>query len=131
MLETKRMKLADTCIWIELLAGTPTGQRYATVLADLPHLMVSTLVIYELRKWVLQNLDEERADQIMVMLHTATIVSPDESTALHAAELGRRYKLHALDALIYATALAGHAQLVTCDAHFKGLPQVDYTPQLK
>ena len=131
MSQAQRMKLADTCIWIEALAGTPTGQRYAPLLADSQRLVVSTLVIYELRKWALQNMSDEGADQIMVVMHAVSIVAPDESTALHAAELGRRYKLHALDALIYATALAAHAELVTCDAHFKGLPQVDYSPKLK
>jgi predicted nucleic acid-binding protein len=30
------------------------------------------------------------------------------------------------DALIYATALATDATLVTCDAHFAGLPGVEY-----
>lgn len=67
----------------------------------------------------------------MVTLLSIELVAPDASIALHAAELSVTHKLHALDALIYATALEHNAQLVTCDAHFKSLPQVDYRAKLK
>lgn len=123
------MKLLDTCIWIEAFAGTPAGLRYQPLLASPQDLVVSTMVIFELRKWLLRNLTEPAADQIMVILHSTYIVAPDESTALHAAELCLAHKLHALDALIYATALSANAELVTCDAHFKGLPGVSYHPK--
>ena len=123
------MKLLDTCIWIEAFAGTPAGVRYQPLLASPQDLVVSTMVIFELRKWLLRNLTEPAADQIMVILHSTSIVAPDESTALHAAELCVAHKLHALDALIYATALSANAELVTCDAHFKGLPGVSYHPK--
>ena len=88
------------------------------------------MVIFELRKWLLRTLAEPAADQIMVILHSTSIVAPDESTALYAAELCVTHKLHALDALIYATALSVRAELVTCDAHFKGLPGVSYHPKV-
>ena len=41
------------------------------------------------------------------------------------------HKFYALDVLIYSTALEHDAELVTgtVDAHFKGLPQVNYTPK--
>ncbi len=123
------MKLPDTCIWIEALAGSATGLRYQRLLANPQELVVSTLVIFELRKWLLRTLSEPVADQIMVILHSTMIVAPDESTALYAAELGLTHKLHALDALIYATALSANAELITCDAHFKGLPGVSYQPK--
>ncbi len=123
------MKLLDTCIWIEALAGSTAGLRYQSLLANPQDLVVSTLVIFELRKWLLRTLAEPIADQIMVILHSTSIVAPDESTALYAAELCVTHKLHALDALIYATALSASAELVTCDAHFQGLPGVSYRPK--
>jgi predicted nucleic acid-binding protein len=66
-----------------------------------------------------------------VVLLTAKVVAPDESIALHAAKLSLTHQLHAMDALIYATALSENAELVTCDAHFKGLAQVEYSAKLK
>lgn len=125
------MKLVDTCVWIEALADTPTGRAYQPLLAVPQNLLVSTLVIYELRKWLVRTLAPEAADQVMVVLLTAKVVAPDESIALHAAELSLTHQLHALDALIYATALSENAELVTCDVHFKGLPQVEYVAKLK
>jgi predicted nucleic acid-binding protein len=43
---------------------------------------------------------------------------------LQAAELHRQYKLATADAIVYATALVNNADLITCDAHFEGLPEV-------
>ena len=44
--------------------------------------------------------------------------------ALQAADLHRQYKLATADAIVYATTLAYGADLLTCDAHFEGLPDV-------
>ena len=125
------MKLVDTCVWIEALADTSTGRAYRPLLAVPQNLLVSTLVIYELRKWLARTLAPDAADQVMVVLLSVKVVAPDASIALHAAELSSVHQLHALDALIYATALGANAEIVTCDAHSKGLPQVEYFARLK
>lgn len=125
------MKLVDTCLWIEALLGSATGRKCLPLLADTHRLIVPTLVQYELRRWALRELDEGQADQIQVATHAAQVVVLDEVVALYAAELASRYKLHALDALIYATALVNKAELVTCDAHFEGLPNVAYSPKVE
>lgn len=121
------MKLVDTCVWAETIRGTPTGRSFKPLMPPPEQLLVSTMVVYELSKWVARNIDAEIADQVMVTLLNARVVEPTATIALKAAQLSTEYKLHALDALIYATALEHDAQLVTCDAHFKDLPQVDYT----
>lgn len=73
----------------------------------------------------------QKADAVLATLLTVQVVDVTAAIALDAAELATKYKLYALDALIYATALEHDAELVTCDAHFKDLPQVDYTPKVK
>ena len=125
------MKLVDSCVWAEVLMATPTGQAFKSKLPPEGQLLVSTMVLYELGKWLARNVDSRIADQVLVTLLNSRVVEPTASIALQAAELSVTYKLHALDALIYATALEHDAQLVTCDAHFKDLPQVDYTPKSK
>ena len=50
----------------------------------------------------------------------------DVGVAVEAAFLSAKFKLHATDAIIYATAQLAGAKLHTCDAHFKGLPDVEY-----
>jgi predicted nucleic acid-binding protein len=124
------MKLVDSCVWAEVLMGTPTGRVFKPLIPPVGQLLVSTMVLYELGKWLARNMDAQEADQVMVTLLTAQVVEPTASIALQAAELSVTYKLHALDALIYATALEHDAELVTCDAHFKGLPGVDYSPKV-
>ena len=123
------MKLVDTCIWIEFTSNTATGQTYDSLLREPNKLMLSTMVVYELRKWLARHMEPEAADELMTAILTAHVVEPTASIALQAAELSKTYKLHAMDALIYATALEHGAELVTCDAHFKDLPGVDYTPK--
>ena len=60
---------------------------------------------------------------------TCAVIPLDTQIALHASELSRQHNLATADAIIYATALHENAELVTCDAHFKDLPQVTYLPK--
>lgn len=120
------MKLADTCVWVEVLADTVTGRRYRKLFDQPQHLIVPTLVQYELRRWALRELGEDEADRIIAATRNAQIVALDETTALHAAALAQQFKLASADALIYASALRHQATLVTCDAHFEAVPGVDY-----
>jgi predicted nucleic acid-binding protein len=57
-------------------------------------------------------------------LSPCTVVPLDTRLALDAAEVAQQHKLATADAIIYATALAHGAEVVTCDAHFNGLPDV-------
>ena len=128
------MKLADTCVWIEALVATPTGERYYKMLQDTDQLIVPTLVQYELRRWCLRalraGLGEDVADRAIAATRAARVLVLDEATALYAAELAQTHGLATADALVYATALRAQATLVTCDAHFEGLPSVDYQPKI-
>ena len=121
------MKLVDTCIWIEVTSDPATGQDYKRMLNEPHKLMASTMVVYELRKWLARHMESEAADEQMALVLTARVFEPTSTIALQAAELSRVHKLQAMDAFIYGTAVAHGAQLVTCDAHFEGLPQVDCT----
>ena len=123
------MKLLDTCVWIEIILGSPLGAQFRVLALDKQNVLVSSLVQFELRRWALREYDESRANDIILALREAVVVQTDERVALLAAELARVHELYAMDALIYATALQHDAQLVTCDAHFKGLPSVVYTPK--
>jgi predicted nucleic acid-binding protein len=53
----------------------------------------------------------------------------DTTIALLAADLHREHKLATADAIVYATALHVGAELLTCDAHFDGLPDVAVFPK--
>ena len=50
----------------------------------------------------------------------------DTRLALAAAEISSRHKLATAVSIIYATAIAKGADVLTCDAHFKVLADVRY-----
>ena len=124
------MKVLDTCVWIEAALATETGKRYEHLLQNTKELIVPTLVYYELRRWALREYGIKHADELQAGLQAATVAPLEATIALRAADLADTHKLSTADAIIYATALRHDAELVTCDAHFKGLPGVDYTPKV-
>lgn len=120
------MKLPDSCVWIEALCDTTTGRRYQVMLNEPDQLLVPALVIYEVRRWALRELGQDAADRILAMQRQSQVLTLNEHTAAHAAELASVHRLAAVDALILATAVQNKATLISCDAHFNGLPGVEY-----
>ena len=78
----------------------------------------------ELSRWLLREVGEERADQVIAYTQKCIVTPLDTTIALLAAELHRQYKLHTADAVVYATARQLGADLLTCDAHFEKLPDL-------
>ena len=120
------MVLVDTSAWIEWLMATPTGGAVAALMPAQQDWLVPTIIQLELAKWLTRELGEDRADQVIAFSQMCRIVPLDTKIALAAADLCARRRLATADAIIYATALAHHAELLTCDAHFEGLEGVRY-----
>jgi len=78
----------------------------------------------ELSKWLVREVGEERADQVIAYTQKCTVIALDTAIALLAADLHREHKLATADAIVYATARHMGAHLLTCDAHFQGLAEV-------
>ncbi|MGO9006296.1 MAG: type II toxin-antitoxin system VapC family toxin [Beijerinckiaceae bacterium] len=120
------MRVFDTSAWIEKFIGSALGLRLDAELPDAAECIVPTIVQLELAKWLARERSEDVADLAIAYTLTCVVVPLDTGLALSAAELCQRHKLATADAIVYATALAADAELVTCDAHFEGLPQVLY-----
>ena len=120
------MRLVDTSAWIEWLIGSPTGKRVAAAIPAREDWLVPTIVQLELAKWLAREADEDKAGQVSAFTQMCRIAPLDTRIALSAAELCSKHKLATADATVYATALEYGADLVTCDAHFEGLPGVTY-----
>ena len=120
------MRVVDTSVWIEWLIGSALGKRLGREFPDKVKCVVPTLVQLELSKWLVRELGEDRADQVIAYTQKCVVAPLDTSIALRAAELHRQYKLATADAIVYATALELGADLLTCDAHFEKLPSVVY-----
>lgn len=120
------MRLVDTSAWIEWLIGSQVGMAITPELPDAADWLVPTIVQLELAKWLLRELGEDKADHVIAFTESCVVADLDTATALAAADVCARHKLATADAIIYATALAYHADLLTCDRHFAHLPGVRF-----
>ena len=120
------MRLIDTSAWIEWLIGSETGSRVEPHLPEQAQWLVPTIVQLELARWLTREAGEDRADQVLAFSQLCTIAPLDTATALLAAELCRTHRLATADAIVLATATKHGADLITCDAHFKDLPNVTF-----
>ena len=118
------MVLVDTSAWIEWLIGSPTGDKLASHMPAQSDWLVPTMVQLELAKWLTRELDEDKADQVIAFTQVCQVIPLDTEIALAAAEACRAHRLATADAIIFATARQRGATLLTCDAHFAGLPGV-------
>lgn len=123
------MVLVDTSAWIEWLIGSPTGEQLSDRLPQQSDWLVPTMVQLELAKWLTREVGEDKADQVIAFTQVCQVVPLDTEIALAAADACRTHKLATADAIIFATARARGATLLTCDAHFEGLPGVDFMPK--
>lgn len=120
------MRVVDTSAWIEWLIDSPLRARLVREMPDRTQCVVPTMVQLELAKWLTRERGEEVADQVIAYTLKCIVANLDTRIALRAADLHRQYKLATADAVVYATAQDMGADLLTCDAHFDGLPGVLY-----
>ena len=120
------MRLVDSSMWIETFLGTALGTAAKREIAPAESCVVPTLVQHEIYKWLCRERSQEDAERALALTRTGVVVPLDSAIALRAADAAREHKLHTSDAIIYATALAADAELLTSDAHFETLPRVRY-----
>lgn len=118
------MRVVDTSIWIEWLVDSALKEAISKEFPETSQCVVPTIVQLELDKWLTREVGESEADQVIAYTQNCVVAVLDTKIALKAADLHRQYKLATADAIVYATALVYGADLLTCDAHFEGLPHV-------
>lgn len=123
------MRLVDTSAWVEWLVGSSIGGVIARELPEPSAWLVPTIVQLELAKWLRREAGEDKADQVIAFTRTCRVIALDTRIALAAAELSATHRLATADAIVYATARAHEAELLTCDKHFAGLPGLRYVPK--
>ncbi|PWW01655.1 putative nucleic acid-binding protein [Hoeflea marina] len=124
------MLAIDSSAWIEWLIGGPLTEELAQRIPVRSKLLVPTIVQHEVTKWLLREKGEEAADEFVAFTEKCVVAVLDTATAIDAAHLSRQHKLATADAVIYATALRHGAGLLTCDAHFDGLPGVTFLAKI-
>jgi predicted nucleic acid-binding protein len=120
------VRVVDTSAWIEWAALTALGRTVRNEFPDVDGWVFPTIVQYELTRWLTREVSADAARQAIAFSALCIVVSLDTRLAMRAAECARAHSLSVADAIIYATALEFGADLLTCDAHFAGLPSVVY-----
>jgi predicted nucleic acid-binding protein len=99
-------------------------EKVAEHLPEQAEWLVPTLVQLELANWLTREVGEDKADQVIAFTQVCRVVPLETEVALAAAEACRTHRLATTEAIVFATARAHDAMLLTTDSHFDGLPGV-------
>ncbi len=124
----------DTYAWVEYLLGSRIGGRAKKYIED-GNGLTPTVVLAELRRWYLREIEAGRRTEREMQSHFAFVESVtqtiplDSPLALKVGEtdffMRKRIKDWPLaDSVILATARSRAAQVVSGDSHFKDIEDV-------
>jgi predicted nucleic acid-binding protein len=116
--------VVDSSGWLEYITGDEKADVFGEVLQSDDLVLVPTIVLYEVLKIMLLRAGKSEADVFLSGALQRTVVDLTDTIALAAASLSIDHKLPMADAIIYATARAYRAKIITSDEHFAGLPGV-------
>ncbi|HEY7769730.1 MAG TPA: type II toxin-antitoxin system VapC family toxin [Longimicrobium sp.] len=119
----------DSSGWLEYMTNGPNASAFAPSIEDMDRLVVPTISVSEVFRWVLRERGESDGLQAAALMQQGIVVELDSSLAMSAAKLGLAHKLPLADSVILATARAYGATLWTQDADFGGLPDVKFIPK--
>lgn len=118
------MNLVDSSGWIELFTDGPNADHFSEPIEDLSNLIVPTICLTEVFKFVLREDTEGNALQAVAAMQQSDVIDLDPSLSLLAAGVAIEHSLPLADSIIYATAQSFGATVWTQDSDFKGLPNV-------
>jgi len=125
------VNVVDSSGWIEFLGGGANAEFFAKAVSDTTHLVVPTISVFEVCRWMRRELGERRALDAMALMQQGSIIELDATLAMSAARLSLELKLPMADSIILATARANNATLWTQDDDFEGLDDVKYIAKKK
>ncbi|MBF0106632.1 MAG: type II toxin-antitoxin system VapC family toxin [Deltaproteobacteria bacterium] len=120
--------LIDSTIWIEFLTNGPKVKRFAKYLRSPYKIILPSIVSYEVYKKIKSGRGEGSAILIMAQIERLSHlqIPLTQELAVRAADVSLQHKIPMADAIIYTTSQDTSALLVTMDAHFKNLPDVEF-----
>jgi predicted nucleic acid-binding protein len=120
------MNVVDSSGWLEYFADGENADFFSAAIEHPAELVVPTISIYEVFKWVLQQRGEGDALQAVALMTQGKVVELDMRVALEGARLSYEEKLPMADSIILATARLYNATLWTQDSDFEALEKVRY-----
>src|SRR5258708_29884253 len=118
--------VVDSSGWVEFLGGGSKADAFGKYLENPEAVLLPSIVVYEVYKKMLREQNQILAERFLSHafgFHERELPL-DISLAASAARVSLAASLPMADAIIYATAQAHQAELITSDTHFSGLPGV-------
>jgi len=122
------VNVVDSSAWIAFLTAGKHADTFREPLNDLARLIVPSITITEVFKFLARNLDKETALSAASHMSQGHVIVLDDGLAVDAAVCALEFKLPLADSIIYATARKCDAVLWTQDADFEDLPGVKFFP---
>lgn len=123
------MILVDSSGWVDFFTDGSNASEYGSHLEKTATVITPTVVLYEVYKLVKRERTEEEALLAAAQMQKTRVVSLSDSLALAAADVSLEFRLAMADSIVYATARAENAELLTSDADLRGLPGVTFLPK--
>lgn len=120
------MNIVDSSGWLEYFAGTKNARHFAQAIEDTDHLLVPSIIIYEVFRKLLRERDEHTALTIIGHMRLGRIIDVNLEIALLAAKLGVAHKIPFADSIILATSRIHSATIFTQDSDFASIEGVRY-----
>ncbi len=120
------MVVVDSCGWLEWFTDGALSDAYRPYLEDIDNLIVPSIVLYEVYKFLKREAGEEKAFLAIGYIKNARIVPLDDTLALKAADIALEHRIAMADAMVAATADMHDCILITSDADLKNLPNVKF-----
>lgn len=120
------MNLVDSSGWIAFFTDGPSAGRFEPFLRKPSEVVTPSIVLYEVYKIIKRERTEEDALRAVGQMLKTRIIPLTDTLALEAADVSLEYGLPMADSIVYATAHANGAELVTGDADFAKLSGVTF-----
>lgn len=125
------MNVVDSSGWIEFFTDGANADFFAEALGEPGSLIVPTISILEVFRFVLLHREESDALEAAAAMRRGAVVDLDPELALLSAQLGVERKLPLADSVIYATAQRAGAVLWTQDEDFAHLEDVRFVRRVR
>ena len=119
-----RPVVVDSSGWIEYWADGPKAELFDPYFGREENVVLPTIVLYEVFKKLMLKGGSNLVDRFLSFAYRTRIIDLDDALAVAAAENSIKHKLAMADAIVFTTAAAYEAELVTMDNEFQGLQGV-------
>jgi toxin FitB len=122
------VNVVDSSGWIEFALDGPDAEVFQPSLLDTRHLIVPSISIFEVYRFVLRERGRDAALTLAASMRQGKVVDLDAGSAVQAAEFAASLRLPMADAIIYTAARTHEATLWTQDTDFRDLEGVKFVP---